>query len=304
MTYYYNTGKAPMYANWGNWIAPIASGIAGWRQAREANRANEANLALQQRAYEQAQAERAPAVEGASALLEQPAAFQPFVEGGRQTALDAINTARQYGDATPYREAGLEGVEATRRLAGQQTPEATLGLAGKFFNPYTQATYDLGATDITDKATQQRKALAAQAAQGGTSQSAGAARRLAFAQAARDRELGRLGTEVGGRAFDRALQEARLTQQGQRASAADLVNLGTTGLNLAGSAATLGQAGTQAGIQAPFLPFQEYGRTIGSVGSAPTPYTVQPRTSPLGAAVGAGLSAYNLYNQQPNTRQG
>ena len=295
MTYYYKQG-GPMYANLG-WLGPAASGFAAWRQARETNRANQANLAAQQAAYNQAQKERAPVVEGAQDILSNTENFAPFVEGGRNIANQALTNAQSYGqNVSPYQEAGLEGVEAHRRLAGQQTPEATLGLAGKFFNPYTQATYDLGATDIADKATQQRKALAAQAAQGGTSQSAGAARRLAFAQAARDRELGRLGTEVGSRAFDRALQEARLTQQGQRASAQDLVNLGTTGLNQAVTSQNLGQAASQFGIQAPFLPFQQYGQTIGSVSGIPTPPTQQVRSSPVGAALGAGTQAY--YNQR------
>lgn len=289
------------YNQLGSIIPGLLSGFAGYNQARNQNRAIGEQNALAREVYERDKAIQQPIVEGAGNLIRSPGNFSPFVESSRNIANQAQQTASGYGaNVTPYQEAGLEGVGALRNLGRTATAQNLLSEAGNFFNPYAEARFRLGADEINRQAEKKAKELAIASSRNLTPLSSQAARQQAFNTQLRDRNLANLGTQIGGQAYDAALNQARQLRQDQTGLAQNLVGLGTTGLNQAVTAQQLGQSAGQSGIQAPFLPFQTYGRTVSGTGlSAPS---INPLGSPFGAGVGGFLAGYG--SPQKNTLQG
>ena len=274
--------------------APLASAFLGYRGAQsQANQQAAQNRLLQQN-YAWQKAKETPGVTGAQNALQSN--FQPFVDLQGRTAVGSGNVAQQYLANVPhYQQAGLQGLgQLQANLA--TTPDQQIALGQRFADPYASAQYNLLARDANERAGQDARRSAIQQGRFGALSSQ-AARAQGEIERQRTRELGDIATRVGSDAF-RYGQDAGnryLSQQAQLGQ--NLLAAGTSGLSQAQQASQLGTGAAQAGIQAPFLPFQQYGQTVSAQPSASVPQfgTV---TDPFSTGAGLGLQAYNLLNPQ------
>ena len=298
-----------------NIAAPLITGFLGYKGAQSQAQQQQAQNKLLQDQFDYQKQVAAPVITGAQDQLSagrwvdaqgnpvaqgSPGAqwqsqFQPFVNAAGQQAIAGSNIAQQYlANAPAYQQAGLQGLGLTQQLAGF-TPFQQQQLAKQYENPYTQAQYKYAAQDIQDQADRLRREQSIKDAGRLTPLSSQAARATGQIEASRAKSLGELGAQLGSQAYqygqDRADRElGRLT-----GLAGTLGAFGTSGLAQAQQAQQLGSGAQQYGIQAPFLPFQQYASTVGAAPQVQTPQfgTV---TDPFTTGAGLGLQAYNLFN--------
>ena len=159
--------------------------------------------------------------------------------------------------------------------------------------------FQQGAGAINAQSDRNRRNQAVANASGGSALSGQAARQAAAIEGARAGELGKLGTQVGQTAFDKGLEQAKAQRQYQLGLAGTLHGVGTSGLGQAQSAYNLASQAGKGAIDAPFLPFNAYGSTVS--GYQLPDRQVQVQQNPLLTGVGAGLTAYQAYNNNKNT---
>ena len=307
--------KMPQYHFLGT-IAPIIGGFLGYRGAKSQADQQAAQNALLQQQYEWQKSKETPGVTGAQNQLgagryidpnsgEEVAEgtegavwqsqFQPFVDAAGQQSVAGSNIAAQYLANTPhYQQAGLQGLGTTQALLGT-TPYQQQQLGQQFANPYAQAQYGLLAQDINrqfDRANRERAARSGGRLDALSSQQARLQGQL---EKQRQEGLLRAATDIGSRSYAYGQDAANRYLANQAQLAQQLQSAGVSGLSQAQQASQLGQGAQQYGIQAPFLPFQQYGQTVSAQPTAQVP-NFGTVTDPLSTGVGLGLQTYNLLN--------
>lgn len=299
-------------------IGTLGAAYFGYKGAQSQAQQQAAQNALLKEQYEQQKLERAPIVTGAKDQLSagrwidpktgQPveegtegavwqSQFQPFVDAAGQQAVAGSNIAQQYLANTPqYQQAGLQGLGLTQQLAGF-TPFQQQQLARQYSDPYTQAQYQYGSDAINRQADTIRREQAIKDAGRLAPLSSQAARATGQIEASRARSLGELGAQLGSESYRYGQQAAQNELARQTGLAGTLGAYGTSGLAQAQQAQQLGSGAQRYGIQAPFLPFQQYATTLGQAPqvNAPNYGTV---TDPFSTAAGLGLQAYNLFRNK------
>ena len=294
--------------------APVIGGFLGYKGQQDVNAQTAAQNALLRDQYEQQKLERAPIVTGAQDQLQggrwiDPATgqavaqgtpgaqwqsqFQPFVDAAGQQSVAGSNIAGQYLANVPhYQQAGLQGLGLTQQLAGF-TPFQQQQLAKQYEDPYTEAQYRYGAQDIQDQADNLRRQQAIRDAGRLTSLSSQAARATGQIEASRARSLGELGARLGSEAYRYGQGRAQQELARQTGLAGTLSAYGATGLSQAQQASQLGSGAQRFGVQAPFLPFQAYGQTLGQAPSVNVPQFGTTK-DPFATGAGLALQSYNL----------
>ena len=192
--------------------------------------------------------------------------FQPFQDANVAAAAAAGNIAADYmGDTGAFHTLGNKGLLAYDNL-GNMTYEDQKALADRYAADYGQGAYDIAAKDINREAQAEAFANARRQGRFGALSSQ-KARQGAYTEQAREDNLLRAAERARQTGFDRAQNEIKRQQE----LAGTFVDLGGTGLTRAASAADLASGAIQQGVSSPFLPFQEYGKTVGSVTPAQTP---------------------------------
>ena len=281
-------------------IAGIGSALAGSSAASSSARAAGDTNALNRQALEWEINKQRPTVEGSSRLIDRygqddDQIFNPFVSRAGRGAGVAADVGSSYiSNTQPYQEAGLQGVNAFRNLANTGGASNALSLASQFYNPFAEASYNLGADEINRQTERQRRENAIASTAGGSALSGQAARNNAFLEQGRNRELGRLGTQIGSQAFTQSLDEARRQRASDASLAGSLTGLGGTGLQQATGGFNLLSNAANLGITTPFAPYNAFNNAV-SLGGLPS-YQVQAQPSSLGAGIGAGIQGLtNLY---------
>ena len=246
--------------------------------AENLRKQQEAQLKAQKDEFEYQKAVRAPGIAGAQAALKAGhwvdaegnvvpegteganfvSQFQPFVDQSRANALGAQKVASNYLNQAPeFQQAGLTGLRTMGALAAF-SPFQQQQLQDQLAQGDIQAQYNMAARDINRSADAQARDAALQR---GTFGALGtqAARQVAAAEEARTKALSDAAVKARTEAYNRG--QAELQRQAQLAGS--LYQAGGTGLSAAQQAATLGSGAIQQGVQAPFLPFQQYGLTTG-----------------------------------------
>ena len=103
-------------------------------------------------------------------------------------------------------------------------------------------------------------------------------------------------TRIGADAYKYGQQQGQAFLANQQGLAGNLLAAGTSGLSQAQQASQLGQGSQQYGVQAPFLPFQQYGQTVSAQPTAQVPQFGQTK-DPFATGAGLGVQAYSLFNQ-------
>ena len=272
--------------------APLISGFLGYKGAQSQAQQQQAQNALLKEQYEQQKLERAPIVAGAKELVENQAQFRPFVDAAGQQSVAGSNIASQYLANVPhYQAAGLQGLGLTQQLAGF-TPFQQQQLQDQYAQGDIATQYNLAARDINRQADLGRKE---QAISGGRFGALSGQQARAQGEIERQRQEGI--NQAAAQASQQAYQRAQQELARQTGLAGTLGAYGTSGLSQAQQAAQLGSGAQQYGIQAPFLPFQQYAQTLGQAPSVSVPKygTV---TDPFTTGAGLGLQAYSLFNRK------
>ena len=291
-------------------IAPIVSGFLGYQGAKaQADQQKKQNELLAQQ-YEWQKSKEVPGVTGAQQALQGgywvdaagnqvpegtegatwQSQFQPFVDAAGQSAVAGSNIGQQYLANVPvYQQAGLEGLQAYRNLAGL-TPSQQYDDLQRYAQAAGQGAYDIAAKDIERDAVTKDRNLARQQGRFGALSSQKARGQAYIDQARTDALL-----KAAERAQQTGYQRQQAELQRQQGLAGALTGAGTSGLAQAQQASQLGQAATTAGIQAPFQPFQQYGQTVSAQPTASVPQfgTV---TDPFSTGIGLGLQTWQALN--------
>ena len=291
-------------------ILPIASAFLGYKGAQSQAAQQQRQNQLLQEQYEWQKSKEVPGVTGAQQALQSgywvdaqgnqvpegtegatwQSQFQPFVDAAGQTAVAGSNIGQQYLANVPaYQQAGLEGLQAYRNLAGF-TPAQQQEDLQRYATAAGQGAYNIAAQDINRDAVTQDRNLARQQGRFGALSSQ-KARGQAYIDQARTDALLKAAERAQQTGYER--QQAEL--QRQQGLAGALTGAGTSGLAQAQQASQLGQGAAQAGIQAPFQPFQQYGQTVSAQPTASVPQfgTV---TDPFSTGIGLGLQSWQAFN--------
>ena len=290
--------RKPQYAFLGAVIGGLGAAIGGASQANATNAANKANLEFQKEQYEYEKGKQAPYVQGAQAEIANTGQFAPFTQGTQTGAARGQLAGLDYlGDTRRKQLQGIRGDQAIGSLADTSSAQDLIGQAGAFSDPYTAALYDRGAGSINAEHDRQRKLGAIANVGSGSALSGQAARSQAGIEGARSSALGQLGQDVGREAWKYGIGEAKDQRNYQLGLANQLQGVGQTGLNNAVTGSNLTASAGQAGVNAPFQPFNAYANTVNQGGSLPN-VTTRPNASPLAAGIGAGLAGYNAFANQ------
>ena len=283
-----------------SFIGPALSAFGAYSQSRAANKAADANAAFQQQQFDYQKDLQAPVVEGAKQIISDPSQFAPFARGIQRSAVDAGIAAEGFAkQARDQGRLGQRGIRGFNELANRASTADLLSSTADFQSPYQEALFRQGADAINARSDLDARNQAVANASGGSSLSGQAARRAAAVEGARASELGKLGTQVGQTAFDKALAEAKAQRQYQLGLAGTLQNVGSTGLNQAQQAYNLTSQAGKSAIDAPFLPFNAYGSTVS--GYSLPDRQVKVQQNPVLTGVGAGLTSYQDYIKNKNT---
>ena len=223
--------------------------------------------------------------------------FQPFVDQIGQAAVQAGTIGSTYAQNVPYyQQAGLAGLGLHQQLAGYDPTTGTFdqdavrlreqNIANEYAKQYGEGAYNLAAKDINRDAQTQNWNQARQQGRFGALSSQ-KARGQAYIDQARTDALLQAAERANQVGYDRAQ-----TDFGRRQSAANtLASQAATGLSHAQQGTQLATSGAQAGIQAPWAPYNAYSAAIGQ---APT--VSQPNygsvTDPYTTGLGLGLQAW------------
>ena len=295
-----------------NFVAPLLSAFAGFAGQQSQNKQIEANNALLKEQYEWQKSKEVPGVTGAQHALgagrwidpatgEEVAAgtpgaqwqsqFQPFVNAAGENAAASAGIAREYLKGVPaYQQAGRQGLQGYQNLAAYGPAEQN-----KLANYYTnQEANAVGiATDQANVEYDKARNLNAREQGRFGALSSQKAREDAFIDQRRTESLQKANERARQIGYDKSQAEL-LRQQGL---AGNLTAAGTSGLSTANTASQLAGASTTAGINAPFQPFNAYGRSIGAQSSSTAPQYAQTN-DPFATGAGLGLQAWNVFNPQ------
>ena len=285
-------------------IGGIASAWAGYQGAKsQADATNQSNeLALRQ--FQENVARQRPQVEGASRIIsgygDPTHPFQRAIDQSVAASGQAQDVGRTYlANIDPYIASGVRGVQGLTGLADTATPAHTLAASQAYANPFLEQTYARGARDIGRRFDDLAREDTVRSVGQGDALSGQAARRRAQLEAQRAEAIGDLAVQTGREAFSTGLDQARRDQAYRQGLATSLIGAGGTGLSQASTAQQLAAGAGQTAVDAPFRPLQSYGATIGS---APTPPTIQAAPSALGQGLSAGLAAWDYL--RPDQKQG
>ena len=286
--------------------APLATAFLGYKGAKsQADQQKKQNELLAQQ-YEWQKSKEVPGVTGAQQALQGgywldaqgnqvpegtegatwQSQFQPFIDAASQSAVAGSNIGQQYLSNVPqYQQAGLEGLQAYRNLAGF-TPAQQHEDLQRYATAAGQGAYNIAAKDINRDALNKDRNLARQQGRFGALSSQ-KARGQAYIDQARTDALLKAGERAQQVGYDRAQED----YQKRLGLAGTFQTLGSTGLAQAQEGTQLSTAGAQTGIQAPFQPFNQYSQAVGAAPAVQQP-TYGKVIDPYTTGLGLGLQAW------------
>lgn len=277
------------------WLGAAIGGIGSYLGAKKQADAVEANNAIERERFNYQKALQEPTRIGATTEIANAGQFAPFVQGQQQAGLTGVGQGSQISSGlTPLFDRAATGYAAEDQLARTSGAPGTLAIANQYFQPFVQAQTDIANRSINEAADKARRESAIDQAARGGSLSSQAARAQGQIESQRQRNLSDAATGIHSQAYNQALQQARQQQQYQGGLARSLAGRAQTGAGLASNAFNLGSQASQAGVNAPFLPFNAYQRTVSGLGLPNV--QINPAPSPLAVGLGSALNIYDTAN--------